>query len=230
MVPSPIPVGFLVAWKPTVLSVRIDGGTGANFGSDKFQPFRGLGRYTTTLFEDKLMARAEIEGGQFQTDRQGLRIGTDGFDVTARLLGGTAVRITPRFTLTAGAGLLTRYQRGTEAQGGAPRIGMFGLTTNAEFEYRVAPVITLSLFLEGGLAPLPYGSQPNLGDLSDSSELRFRLLWALDLSPRTALDVGYDFTRWHASFSRSTILGAGPQSVLIEAREHAITLGLRWKP
>ena len=58
VVPSPIPVGFLVAWKPTLLSIRIDSGQGAQFGSDKFQPLRILGRYTTTFFGEKLLARA----------------------------------------------------------------------------------------------------------------------------------------------------------------------------
>jgi len=28
VVPTPIPVGFLVAWKPTLLSVRVDSGAG----------------------------------------------------------------------------------------------------------------------------------------------------------------------------------------------------------
>src|SRR5207253_94303 len=48
-VPEPIPHGFLVAWKPMILSVRIDSGVGTRFGSDKFQPFRGLIRYTGSL-------------------------------------------------------------------------------------------------------------------------------------------------------------------------------------
>ena len=231
-VPSPVPVGFLLAWKPTIISVRIDSGAGAAFGSDRFQALRALGRYTTTLFGDKLLARAEIEGGEFSTDAQGRLAGSNGFDVTARLLGGTATRITPGFIITASAGLLTRYQRGTEAQGGAPRVGLLGVTSNAEFEYRVGPLLSVSFFLEGGLAPIPYGTQPNLGVLSDASEFRARLQFSIDVSPGTAVDIGYDFTRWHASFAGTTVLGnPNPdQALLLEAREHAITLGVRWKP
>jgi hypothetical protein len=232
IVPTVIPVGFLLAWKPTFISVRVDSGAGSQFGSDTFEALRLLGRYTTTLFGDKLLARAEIEGGQFRTDTQGSRLGSNGFDLTARLLGGTATRISQGFTIVASAGLLTRYQRGTEASGGAPRIGLFGATSNLEFEYRVAPVITLSLYLEGGLTPIAYSTQPQLGVLSDASELRMRLQFSLDLSPRTAVDFGYDFTRWHASFAGTTVLGnpKPDQALLLEAREHAITLGLRWKP
>ena len=230
-VPSSIPVGFLIAWKPTIISVRIDTGKGSEFGSDTFEALRALGRYTTTLFGEKLLARAEIEGGQFRTDTQGARLGSNGFDLTARALGGTATRINQGLTVTASAGLLTRYQRGTEAQGGAPRVGILGFTSNLEFEFRVAPVVTLSAFFEGGLTPIAYGTQPNVGVLSDASELRFRLQASIDLSPKTAVDIGYDFTRWHASFSGSTVLGnSNPDALLLEAREHAVTLGVRWKP
>jgi hypothetical protein len=231
-VPSPIPVGFLIAWKPTILTVRIDNGAGSQFGSDKFQPFRLLGRYTTTLFDEKLLARGEMEGGQFQSDTQGTQLGTDGFDVTARVLGGTATRISQGFTVTASAGLLTRYQRGSQAGGGAPRIGLLGVTSNVELEFRIAPMLTFSGYLEGGLTPVPYGAQPNLGVLSDASEFRIRLQLSFDVSPRAAIDVGYDFTRWHASFAGTTVLGnPNPdQALLLEAREHAITLGVRWKP
>ncbi|TMA32662.1 MAG: hypothetical protein E6J88_01960 [Deltaproteobacteria bacterium] len=231
-VPSPIPVGVLIAWKPTILSVRVDNGAGSQFGSDKLQLFRGLARYTTTAFNEKLLARAEIEGGQFQTDTQKARLGSNGVDVTVRLLGGTATKISPGFTITGSAGLITRYQWGTEAASGAPRIGLLGVTSNAEFELRVAPLITLSLFLEGGLAPIPYAAQPNLGVLSDASEFRFRLQVSIDVGTSTAVDIGYDFTRWHASFAGTTVLGnPNPdQALLLEAREHAITLGVRWKP
>ena len=229
-VPSSVPVGFLVAWKPTIISVRIDRGRGSQFGSDTFEALRGLGRYTTTLFGEKLLARAEIEGGQFRTDTQGSNLGSNGFDVTARILGGTATRINQGLTVTASGGLITRYQRGTEAQGGAPRIGILGITSNLEFEFRVAPVVTMSAFLEGGLAPIAYGTQPNVGVLSDASELRLRLQISIDVSPRTAIDVGYDFTRWHASFAGSTVLSTTPDALLLEAREHALTLGVRWKP
>lgn len=231
-VPTAVPVGLLLAWKPTVISVRIDSGAGSQFSSDRLEALRVLGRYTTTLFGDKLLARAEIEGGKFQTNAQGRLAGSDGFDVTARLLGGIATRINQGFTATASAGLLTRYQRGTEAQGGTPRIGLLGVTSNIEFEYRVAPVLTASFYVEGGLAPIPYGSQPNLGVLSDASEFRARLQLSYDLTSRTAVDVGYDFTRWHASFAGTTVLGnPNPdQALLLEAREHALTVGVRWKP
>jgi hypothetical protein len=214
-----------------LLSVRIDNGAGSQFGSDKLQAERLLGRYTTTFFGDRLMARAEIEGGEFQTDPVNTHFGTDGADVTGRLLGGTAMRISPGFTITGSAGLLTRYQWG-KASGGAPKIGMFGVTSNAEAEFRIAPIITASVFLEGGLVPIPYASQPNLGELSDASEFRFRLQLSIDITTSTAVDIGYDFTRWHASFAGSTVLGnTNPdQAFLIEAREHAITLGIRWKP
>lgn len=234
VVPSPIPVGFLVAWKPTILSVRIDSGAGSTFGSDKFQPLRGLFRYTTTTYGDRLLARAEIEGGRFQSDTQGTRVGTDGFDVTMRLLGGIATRVTTGFTMTASAGLITRYQGGSAADTGAPRVGIFGVTSNMEAEYRIAPLVTISAYVEGGLAPLPYASQPNLGVLSDASEFRLRLQVSFDIGTSTALDVGYDFTRWHASFDKSSVIN-GPgtpadQALLLEAREHAITIGVRWKP
>jgi hypothetical protein len=231
-VPSPVPVGFLVAWKPTLLSVRVDSGAGSQFGSDKLQLLRALGRWTSTLLGEKLMVRAEIEGGQFQSDTQGTRLGSDGVDVTARFLGGTATRISPGFTITASAGPITRYQWGA-AQGGAPRVGIFGISSNIELEYRVAPLLTISGYFEGALAPLPYAAQRDLGDLSDASEFRLRLQVSLDVSPRTAVDFGYDFTRWHASFSASNVLdparGAN-QALLLEAREHAITFGIRWKP
>ena len=231
-VPSTVPVGFLVTWKPTIISLRLDSGRGAEFGSDTFEALRGLGRYTTTLFGEKLLARAEIEGGQFRTDSQGTHFGSNGFDLTARALGGTATRINQGLTVTASAGLITRYQRGTEAQGGVPRVGILGVTSNLEFEFRVAPVVTASAFLEGGIAPIAYGTQPNVGVLTDASELRLRLQISIDISPRAAVDIGYDFTRWHASFSGSTVLGnnSSPGALLIEAREHAITLGVRWKP
>jgi hypothetical protein len=230
--PSPVPVGYLVAWKPTVLSVRVDGGEGAQFGSDKIQLLRGLGRWTTTLFDDKLMARAELEGGQFQSDTQGTRLGSDGVDLTGRFLFGTATRVTPGFTITASAGPITRFQWGA-AHGGAPRLGVFGIGSNIELEYRVAPLLTVSTYFEGALTPLPYASQPNLGKLSDASELRLRLQLSLDVSTRAAVDFGYDYTRWHASFSASNVLDPTRppnQALLLEAREHAITFGIRWKP
>jgi hypothetical protein len=232
-VPSPVPVGFLVAWKPALLSVRVDSGTGTSeFGSDKLQLLRGLGRWTTTLFGEKLMARAEIEGGQFQSDTQGTRLGTNGVDLTARFLFGTATRISPGFTITASAGPISRYQWGA-AHGGAPRAGVFGISSNIELEYRVAPLLTISGYFEGALTPLPYAAQRDLGDLSDASEFRLRFQVSIDVSPVTAVDVGYDFTRWHASFSASNVLNpvaGADQALLLEQREHAITFGIRWKP
>jgi len=227
VVPSPIPVGFLVAWKPTLLSIRIDSGQGAQFGSDKFQPLRILGRYTTTFFGEKLLARAELEGGQFESDTQNSNIGTNGYDLTARVLGGTATKIAPGFIVTAGAGFITRYQRG-RAVGGAPNIGMFGVTSNLELEYRVAPILTLSAYAEGALAPFPYAAEARLGLLSDSSEFRARLQLSMDLTASSAIDIGYDFTRWHAAFTQSTFTSDG--ALLITAREHALTVGFRWKP
>lgn len=232
-VPTPIPVGFLVAWKPTLLSVRVDSGAGSQFGSDKVQLLRGLFRWTTTLFDEQLMARAEMEGGQFESDTQGTKIGSNGADFTVRVLGGTATRISPGFTITASAGPITHYQWGTNPQTGAPRVGYFGVGSNIELEYRLAPLITVSGYLEGALLPVPYAAQRNLGDLSDASEIRLRLQVSLDVSPKAAVDVGYDFTRWHSSFSGSNVLDPtrGPnQALLLEAREHAITFGVRWKP
>ncbi len=229
-VPTPIPVGISLAWKPTFLSVRADNGLGSQFGSDKFQPFRGLARYTTTLLDEKLMARGEIEAGQFQTDA--VNIGTQGWDMTLRLLGGTATRLSQKFAITASAGLLTRYQHG-RAQSAAPNYGVLGITSNLEFEYRFAPLIAASLYLEGALTPVPYGSQARLGELSDASEFRGRLQISFDVTPRTAIDVGYDYTRWHSSFTGSSLLqpsGPTDRVLLLEAREHAMTLSIRWKP
>ena len=232
-VPSPIPVGFLIAWKPALVSVRVDSGAGSQFGSDKFQPLRFLGRYTTTAFNDKLLARAELEGGRLQTDTQGTTLGSNGADLTARLLGGIVQRISPGLNLTATAGFITRYQWGTEAQGGAPRIGIFGVASNLEVEYRIAPLLTVEAYVEGALAPLPYAAQRNLGVLSDASELKARLQLSVDIAPSAAVDFGYDFTRWHATFAASSVLdpaGSADHALLVESRDHALTIGLRWKP
>jgi hypothetical protein len=232
VVPSPVPVGFLLAWKPMLLSVRVDSGVGSEFGSDKLQLLRGLFRWTTTLFGERLFARAEVEGGEFQSDTQGTQLGTDGVDLTFRALFGTATRISQGFTVTASAGPITRYQWGI-AEAGAPRIGIFGITTNLEAEYRVAPLITLGGYVELALTPIPYAAQKNLGKLSDANEFRLRLQVSLDVSPGVAVDLGYDFTRWHSSFSQSSVnspSGVGDQALLLEAREHAIAFGIRWKP
>lgn len=235
-VPSPIPVGFLLAWKPMFLSVRTDTGTGSQYGSDTFQPLRFLGRYTNTLLEDRLLWRGEIEGGEFTTDSQrvngSVRIGSDGYDLTGRLLLGTAVKITSGFTITASTGIISRLQRG-RAVSGAPNIGVFGATSNFELEFRVAPLVSVSAFLEGGLLPWSYGEQSDLGVLSNTSEFRARLQASIDLSTHMSVDVGWDFTWWHASFTESRILSptnTPDQALLVEARENAITLGLRWRP
>jgi len=229
-VPSAVPVGFLLAWRPMILSVRVDSGQGSRFGSDKAQLLRILGRYTTRLLDDKLLTRLEIEGGQFESDDEGARLGSNGYDVTGRVLFGGTNRLSSDLVIVASAGLLTRYQRG-RAVGGAPSLGVFGVTSNIEFEVRLAPVITMSLFVEGGLTPFSYRAQSNLGNLSDASEARVRLQFGIDLTRQTSIDVGYDFTRWHASFTESRIFnnGGADQALLIEAREHVLTLGFRWK-
>jgi hypothetical protein len=43
------------------------------------------------------------------------------------------------------------------------------------------------------------------------------------------MEFGYDLTRWHATFTNSTILGTAPGALLVETREHAATFGLRYK-
>lgn len=230
-VPSAIPTGFLIAFKPQVLTVRIDSGKGSEFGSDKLQFGRGLLGYTTKLLDDKqFLGRVELEGGQFQSDPEGKRLGTDGYDVALRLLGGAATRISQGITLIASAGLLTRYQRG-RAVGGAPEIGLWGAVTNLEVTVRVYPSITLGFFVEGGLTPLPYLSESRLGVLSDASELRLRAQVTFHLYKDISLDVGYDFTRWHASFVGTTLLGneKPDQALLIESRQHALLFGLLFK-
>jgi hypothetical protein len=229
-VPALLPTGLLVAWKPTFLSVRVDSGSGATFGSDKFQPLRLLVRYTFAFSEEvPFVGRVEAEGGRFQTDQDRATYGSDGYDFTVRALAGAATRITPGFTVFASAGLLSRYQNGN-ANGGAPTVGVFGAVSNFELEFRVYPAITLSLFAEGAIAPFAYKTQANLGTLSDSSELRGRIQLSFDLAPHTALDVGYDFTRWHSDFSRSTITGnpTPDRAFLVDQREYALTVGLRF--
>jgi len=232
IVPPPVPTGILVAWKPTLLSVRVDNGQGnQQFGSDKFQPLRGLARYTF-LFDPTrpFVGRIEVEGGQFKSDTQNVYVGSVGTDFTARAMVGAATRITPGFTILASLGAITRYQYGRPS-GGAPTIGVLGLASNMELEYRVFPNITLSAFAEAALAPIPYASEKDLGELSDASEFRGRLQVSFDLFRDVALDVGYDFTRWHTSFAGSTILGnpLPNQALLIEDRENGLTLGVRWK-
>ena len=226
-VPDPTPTGLLVAWKPALLSVRVESGSGAKFGSDSLQPLRGLLRYTMRITEDKpFFGRVELEGGRFETEN--VQLGSTGVDWTARVLVGAATRITSGVILIASAGLITRYEVG-RSQGGAPTIGIFGLDSNIELEMRLFPSITLSGYLEGAITPYPYLAQSNLGDLSDADQVRLRLQVSIDISPSAAMDFGYDFTRWHATFTNSTILNTVDRALLVETREHAATFGFRYK-
>jgi len=206
-VPDPTPVGLLLAWKPALLSVRVDSGTGAKFGSDSLQPLRGLARYTFRIREDKpFFGRVEVEGGRFETDNQGL--------------GSTGV------VLVASAGAITRYEVGRSANG-APTIGVFGLDSNIELSYRIFPTVTVSGYLEGAITPYPYLAQSNLGDLSDADEVRVRFQVSFDVSRSASMDLGYDFTRWHAVFTNASILPTTDRALIVETREHAATFGLR---
>jgi len=227
-VPDPTPTGLLLAWKPSILSVRADQGLGGSkFGSEAFEPARGLARFTFRLVGDKpFFGRVEVEGGRFETSQA--QLGSEGADITGRFLAGAATRLTSGVVLTAGAGVLTRYEWGRPT-GGAPTFGMFGIASNLELDVRIVPAISLGFFVEGAIAPFPYLAQTNLGDLSDASEIRGRLQLSYDASPSMAIDVGYDFTRWHAAFSNATILGSADRALLLESRDHAATLGIRFK-
>lgn len=230
IVPPPLPIGILLAWKPTLLSVRIDNGSGQKFGSDKIQPLRGLARYTFLLDNEiPFVGRIELEGGQFKSDTENTYVGSTGTDLTGRAMIGVSTRLSTGITVFSSVGMITRYQYG-RASGGAPDIGVFGALSNMEIEFRLFPNITLSLFGEIALAPFPYASQTNLGVLSDASEFRGRIQFSVDLWRDVAADIGYDFTRWHSTFSGSSIL-SDPQdpALIIEDREHAMTLGIRWK-
>jgi opacity protein-like surface antigen len=227
-IPDPTPTGLLIAWKPAVLSVRVDTGQGnSTFGSDTFEPLRGLGRFTFQILGNKpFFGRVEVEGGRLETSDAGL--GSSGADVIGRFLVGAANRITSGVVLTASAGLLTRYEWGSST-GGLPQIGMFGAVSNLELDVRIVPAISLGAFVEGAIVPFPYAAQSNLGDLSDASEFRGRLQLSYDATPSMAIDIGYDFTRWHSAFTNSTILGTTDRALLVESREHAATLGIRFK-
>ena len=226
-VPDPAPTGLLIAWKPALLSVRVDSGTGSKFGDDSLQPLRGLVRYTLRIQQDKpWFARFELEGGRFETQNQGL--GSTGADWTIHALGGAATRIVPGVIFIASAGLITRYQVGRSATG-APTIGVFGFNSNIEVDVRLAPALTLSGYLEGAITPWPYLAQSNLGDLSDADEFRFRLQLSIEVTRSAAMEFGYDFTRWHAAFTNSSILGISDRALLVESREHAATFGLRYR-
>jgi hypothetical protein len=226
-VPDPTPTGLLVAWKPAILSVRVDSGQGTRFGSDSLQPLRGLVRYTLRIIKDKpFFGRVEVEGGRFETQNQGL--GSSGVDWTARVLVGAGTRISSGVVLIASAGLLTRYEAGRSATG-APNIGVFGLDSNIELSIRLFPAVTLSGYLEGAITPYPYLAQDNLGDLSDADQVRVRLQVSIDISRSAAMDIGYDFTRWHAVFTNSRILNTTDRALLVETREHAATIGIRYR-
>ncbi|MBS2024697.1 MAG: hypothetical protein JST92_20030 [Deltaproteobacteria bacterium] len=230
-IPPPVPVGFLIAWKPTILSVRVDDGSGSRFGSDKFQPLRLLVRYTH-LFQDlsPFVGRLEAEGGQFQTDTERTNIGSDGADFTLRATVGSSTKVSSFFNVLGSIGAITRYQWGRPT-GGAPTIGVLGAVANSEFEFRVLPSCTLILFGEVALTSVPYFAQANLGELSDASEIKARLQLSFDITRNVSTDVGFEFTRWHSAFTQSTILGnANPtQALLIEDREFQLTLGVRFK-
>jgi opacity protein-like surface antigen len=232
VVPNPVPTGFLVAWKPMLLSVRLDTGSGQKFGSDKWQTARALARFTYQLHNSiPFVGRLEVEGGQFKTDNQNSVFnGSTGTDLTGRAMFGVASRLSSGLTVLATVGVISRYQYG-RPRGGIPNIGVLGALSNMELEFRLFPIITLSLFAEVALTPIPYVAQSNLGELSEASEFRGRIQFSVDLFRDVALDVGYDFTRWHTSFTGSTILGnPNPdQALLFEDREHAITVGVRWK-
>jgi hypothetical protein len=236
-VPPVLPTGMLVAWKPMLLQVRADNGGKVGsihdqFSSDTLMPLRVLARYTH-LFDEKMpfVGRIEFEGGKFDSDPQstfGGSLGSTGFDFTGRLLLGAATRISPGFTIFSSIGGITRYQYG-KASGGVPTMGAWGAVANMELEFRVHPVVTLSVFGEAALAPLPYYTQTNLGELDDSSEIRGRIQLSFDLTRQSALDFGFDATRWHTIFTKATILpDSSSQALILESRELALTIGLRW--
>jgi hypothetical protein len=226
-VPDPIPTGLLLAWKPTILSVRVDSGQGSRFGSDSLEALRGLARFTFRVQHEKpFFGRFEVEGGRFETDNLG--IGQSGVDWTARVLAGAATRLSAGVVLVASAGLITRYEVGRSSNG-APRVGVFGFDSNIELSFRIFPTLTVSGYLEGAITPFPYLAQSNLGDLSDADELRARLQISIDISRSAAMDFGYDFTRWHATFTNASILPTTDRALILESREHAATFGVRYR-
>jgi hypothetical protein len=107
-------------------------------------------------------------------------------------------------------------------------MGTFGAVTNMELEFCIHPVVMLSIFGEAALAPIPYYVQPSLGELDDSSEIKGRIQLSFDLTRQSAVDIGFDATRWHTTLTKTTILGGTGQALLLENRELALTLGLRW--
>lgn len=235
--PAPVPIGFLLAWKPSILSVRVDAGQGAKFGSDKVQPLRLMASYTRSLDElAPFVGRIEVEGGQFSTDDEGsgpgLFAGSTGAEWIGRLTVGASTKVFSGFNILGSIGFFSRYQWG-RASGGAPTLGVFGAVASSELQFRVAPVLTVVLFGEVALAPFPYWAESRLGDLSDCSEIKGRLQLSLDLTQDFAIDLGFELARWHLAFTRSTILSTDnpptPQALLIGARQFQLTLGARWK-
>lgn len=231
LVPSAVPTGFLIAWKPCIAAVRVNAGARETFGSDKVQPLRALVRYTH-LFDERspFAGRLEIEGGRFQTDSESAYAGSDGADVTLRALGGAATRVSQNWNILGSIGAITRYQWG-KPSGGVPTIGVFGVVANSELEFKVSPSISVIFMGEVALTPFPYLAQKDLGDLADGSEVKGRIQLSVDLTRGLAVDVGFELTRWHASFSRLTILDAlnPDHALLIEARDYQLTFGARWK-
>jgi len=205
-IPDPTPTGLLLAWKPTVLSLRLDTGTGdSRFGSESFEPGRGLARFTFQILGEKpFFGRIEVEGGQFKTSEA--RLGSTGADLTGRFLAGAATRITSGVVLTAGAGVLTRYEWGRPT-GGVPTIGMFGVASNLELDVRLLPAISLACSSKAPSPPSPTWRK-RTSAISPMRASSAAIQLSYDVSPSMAVDVGYDFTRWHAAFTNSTILGS----------------------
>src|SRR5207248_9957590 len=95
-------------------------------------------------------------------------------------------------------------------------------------ECRLAPLPPLSACADAAFSPSPAAAAARLGLRSASRQFPARLQLSMDLAASSAIDVGYDFTRWHAAFTQSTFTSDG--ALLITAREHALTVGFRWKP
>lgn len=234
-VAPPVPIGFLLAWKPSVLSLRVDSGAGGKYGSDKFQPLRAMASYTRQLDDQSpFVGRIELEGGQFSTDDQVTAdpnrffAGSTGAEWIARVTMGASTKVSSTFNILGAIGAFSRYQWG-KPSGGAPTLGVFGAVASSELEFRIAPTFTVLVFGEVALAPFPFWAQAQLGDLSDCSEIKGRLQLSLDVTPDFAVDVGFEVARWHLAFTRSTILGTADQALLIAARQFQLTLGARWK-
>jgi hypothetical protein len=238
-VPPPTPTGLLIGYKPTILSVRSDTGQLTQFGSDRPQFLRFLARYTFLPLPDKpILGRVELEGGRFTTrddtannpPGSGLapQLGGSGWDATMRVQVAAAARLTSGVMVIAAAGPIARFSRGSPTAGG-PQIGMFGACSSFQMDIRLLPAITGSLMVEGAVAPIPFGAQENLGLLSDASEVRVRAMVSVDVTQTLSVEVGLDFTRWHAAFVNSRILGNADGALHIESRDQALILGFRWR-